>query len=725
MKQINSTLVLTPIALAVLCLNGTAQAQIDTGNVVVLPAVQVRAKTNSVPIPDGYRATTTRATKSLQDPQDVPQAITTVTQTLMDEQQVGSLREALRNVSGLTFNAAEGGRSGDNMMLRGFYTFGDIYLDGVRDTAQYNRETFNTEQVDVLRGAAAMLYGRGQAGGVVNQATKTAQLHDKHQISTTIGNEGYYEAKGDFNKQLSDTSAIRINAMKRHEGNWRENPANGATPELKRQGVAIAYATGQGTPHMFNVGHSRVTNKDNPDYGVRFDPVTHAVNTRFPIGYYWGTDKTFDDSTTSISTVGHTYRAPEGSELKTVLRRGIYDRAYWGKTPHLTLAPDAKGAAGGNQTRTSTYKTTSLQSDFNTQFMLGTMSHEVLAGIELLKEDSYRQGLLNTGTATAPIYKADKVNPASLPNKYTGDSKSVYIQDSVEFIQDWKALVGIRKDWLDANYSSLTSPALKFSESSTRFGLSYQPSINAHYYLNTSDSFSPTADLYQLSGGAYPAERSKVLEVGAKWQAMNGNLALRTALYRADKHWERNTDLESTAAILTKKRRTNGLDLEVSGNVTPKLAVFAGASFMDAKILEVAENKNATTGIVTKADARFKGQAARNTPSHTFNLWSTYKVTPQFKLGGGIEFKGKRTVYSPQVANANSVFTGTAFTPNTAPRYTRFDMMAAYEFSKKITLRANIKNLTNKVYYDALYDNGGFAIPSNRRSATISVDYTF
>ncbi len=109
----------------------------------------VNAKVESTA--DGYQATKTRVGKVLQDPHDIPQAITTVTHSLMQDQQVSSLREALRNVSGLTFNAAEGGRGGDNFNLRGFYTFGDIYLDGVRDTAQYYRETFNLEQVDVLR----------------------------------------------------------------------------------------------------------------------------------------------------------------------------------------------------------------------------------------------------------------------------------------------------------------------------------------------------------------------------------------------------------------------------------------------------------------------------------------------------------------------------------------------------------------------------------------------
>ncbi len=122
-----------------------------------LPAVVVTAKKEEA----SYSATKTRVGKVEQDPHDIPQAITTVTSKLLQEQQVGSLQEAMRNVSGISFNAAEGGRAGDNMNLRGFYTFGDMYLDGIRDTAQYNRETFNYEQIDVLRGAGAMLFGRG------------------------------------------------------------------------------------------------------------------------------------------------------------------------------------------------------------------------------------------------------------------------------------------------------------------------------------------------------------------------------------------------------------------------------------------------------------------------------------------------------------------------------------------------------------------------------------
>jgi catecholate siderophore receptor len=207
---------------------------------------EVTVKATVIQSNSGYQATKTRVGKVLQDPHDIPQAVTTITKSLIKDQQLSSLREALSNVAGLTFNAAEGGRAGDNMMLRGFYTFGDIYLDGIRDTAQYNRELFNLEQVDVLRGSAAMLFGRGQAGGVINQVSKMAELKDENKISAALGSHDYYLVTGDFNKKLADTTAIRINVMDRAEENYRKNPTNGDRPRLDRQGIALSFGAGIG-----------------------------------------------------------------------------------------------------------------------------------------------------------------------------------------------------------------------------------------------------------------------------------------------------------------------------------------------------------------------------------------------------------------------------------------------------------------------------------------------
>lgn len=119
-----------------------------------------------------------------------------------------------------------------------------------------------------------------------------------------------------------------------------------------------------------------------------------------------------------------------------------------------------------------------------------------------------------------------------------------------------------------ATYSSATSPKLNYGQWSTRAALSYHFSDQSHLYMASSSSFSPTADLYQLTVQPLPPERSNVKEIGAKWLLFDGDLALRTALYHAEKKWERNTDLESTAAILTKKRRTNGIELELAGRIT-------------------------------------------------------------------------------------------------------------------------------------------------------------
>lgn len=704
-----------------------------------LPTVNVKSSKQNVPT-DGYQATKTRVGKVLQDPHDVPQAVTTVTHSLMHDQQVGTLKEALRNVSGLTFNAAEGGRSGDNMNLRGFYTFGDIYLDGIRDTAQYNRETFNLEQVDVLRGSAAMLFGRGQAGGVINQVSKRANTNDNSIVTGSLGEYGYTQFTGDFNHTFDESTAIRINVMDRTEETYRENPANGDHPELNRTGIAVSFGAGIGTENEFLFSHIYTKTRDVPDYGISFDnkrPInTAAINDKT----FYGGDKNFDDSDTNVTTGTFTHKFSADTEWRTQLRHAEYERQYWTKTPSATLLPQANYSVGGNPTRAMDYKTDTLQSDFNTKLNLAGMKHQVLAGLEYLKEDSTRTTLLalnpNTGlpftgtqtqintaiTANGVYFDKDRLSAAN-PTNFTADNYAVYAQDTIEFMPKWDVLVGVRRDEMKAVYSSTTSPKLNYGENSYRTGLSWHQTPENHYYVSWSDSFSPTADLYQLTVKPQPAERSKTIEMGAKWLLLDGDLALRTALYRSTKDWERNTDLESTAAILTKKRRTDGVEFELAGRITDNWEVFSGLALMDAKILEVAENVSATTGAITTADARYVGQRARNTAKATFNVWTTYKFASHWKVGGGIEAKGDRYGYNPSSTVATQFVNG-EFKPNILPGYTRLDAMLAYE-ENKWAVRLNVKNLLDKTYYDSLYDNGGFSVPGNRRTAIITTEYKF
>jgi len=695
------------------------QTAVDGGK--ELPAVKVEADANR---PDGMRATTTRVGKTLQDPHEIPQAVTTITNSIMDEQQVGSLREALRNVSGISFNAAEGGRGGDNINLRGFYSFGDLYLDGIRDTAQYFRETFNLEQIDVLRGAGAMLFGRGQAGGVINQVSKTPLRWEQYRLTGSVGTDNYREVTADLNKPFSEDTRLRVNFMHRDEGSWRSNPASGTEPEVHRTGIGLSLGLNQNSNSRLWVNYYQVKTKDIPDYGISFDAATRAPGKQLPASYFFGIGSNFDDSNTRITTLVHEHQFTPQTMLRTQLRHADYDRSYWAKTPNLTTPPNAVGGVGGNQVRASNYETVTLQSDLTTKFNAFGMKHEFLTGLEYLRENSHRKGLQNFGTNANPAYLPFVEVVAGNPVNFKGNSYAFYLQDAIEFIPKWKATLGVRRDELDADYQfSATSPNLSYGENSYRAALSFHPSSEMHYYLGWSDSFSPTADLYQLTVTPLPPERSDVIELGWKGLFMNGDLALRAALFRATKDWERNIDLEATATILTKKRRTDGLELEAAGRVTDRWQVFAGVSLLDAKILEVAQNVNANTGVITSANPEYAGKRARNTPRYTFNMWSTYKLDGPWKVGGGVEVKGDRHAVNYSGAGAVPTLNGT-YRPNTAPAYARWDAMVAYE-EKKWAVRLNLKNVFDKLYYDAVYENGNFTVPGIGRTAILTTELKF
>ena len=160
---------------------------------------------------------------------DVPQSVTIVTERLMDDRRVDTLNEALHLMGGISFLAAEGGEQ--DIRLRGFSISGDIYVDTIHDPAFYDRDIFGFERIELLRGSASMLFGRGSTGGVVNQVSKQAFLDDASQVNFTVGNDGFLRFVGDFNIQTGETSALRINLMR----NTADNNGN----FIDKEGAAL------------------------------------------------------------------------------------------------------------------------------------------------------------------------------------------------------------------------------------------------------------------------------------------------------------------------------------------------------------------------------------------------------------------------------------------------------------------------------------------------------
>lgn len=669
--------------------------------------------------PEGYQGGTTRVGKIDQLAKDVPQALTVVSQQLMQETNANTLKEALRHVSGLTFNAAEGGRIGDNMMLRGFYSFGDLYLDGIRDVAQYNRETFNLEQVDVLRGSAAMLFGRGQAGGVINQASKQPLLKNRNEVTLTGGTDSYRRGTADLNHVLSDHTAVRLNVMHTDAGSTR----NHVTSE--REGAAPSIAFGLGTAHELTLSHYYLKTHNTPDYGVPFfqqRPLEVSKDT------FFGTTDDYEDNRTNISTASYKYAYSVDTTLRTVLRHANYTRDLWAVAPRLaagaTEASIANGTAilnRGRQARGGEEKTWTSQTDLSTRFDTGWLKHELLLGLELLDEEAGRWSYNTIASAVAPPTTVGNPNASPLlppgygnrikngATTYEGRTWAPYVQDMVEFMPGWKVFAGARWDELDADYS--TGAKVKYGEWSYRAGLSHQPTDFQHYYAAWSDSFNPTADLYQFtpSSVVWPAERSRTYELGAKWELFEGDLSLRASVYHTEKTWERNTDIETAGGnpLLTKKRHTDGIELEAAGRITARWEVFASTALMDPRIDTARPGGNPNV----------EGMRPRNAPTYTYNLWTTYQLDHGWKVGAGVEAKAKRLAYGIRAGTE-------PIAPNVAPSYQRWDAMLAYE-NRRYEVKLNLKNVFDKRYYESLYENGGFAVPGTGRALQLVTELKF
>src|SRR5574343_1554887 len=315
-----STLGATIAALMVTPLTALGQSSDD---VQTLKEVQVRAQADGLEI-NRYNVKTTKAGKFEQDVADIPQAITIVPDTLMVDQNATTLEEAMRNVPSVTFNSGEGGRIGDNINIRGFYTFGDMYVDGIRDTAQYNRDVFNDAAIEVLRGSASMLFGRGQAGGVINQVFKKPFLDNKSNVSVIGGSLDYIRSTADVNFVIDreQSSAFRVNAVVQDSGSSRNWVTN------HTQGVAPSLSWGIGTYNQIDVSYYYLNTKFVPDYGIGFNGVTkNPVDV--PGSTFSGTTQDEENNRTQMGTSSQSYSFDKDTSLVTKLRYSNYVRSLW------------------------------------------------------------------------------------------------------------------------------------------------------------------------------------------------------------------------------------------------------------------------------------------------------------------------------------------------------------------------------------------------------------
>lgn len=647
---------------------------------------------------------------------DVPQSLTIVNDKLIHDQGADTMKDALRNVPGITFEAGEGGRIGDSIRLRGFSVSGDIYLDGMRDIAQYNRDTFNYDRIEVLRGSASMLFGRGSTGGVVNQVSKLPRAITEHEVNVTVGDKNYLRTTGDFNIKTGDDAALRIGAM---TTDW---DGRAGKAETHRRGLALDYRFGIGTADEFLASLYSLSYKDRPDLGGRW---LEGKPAPFAADKFYGADSDYQKDSALIATLTHTHRWQDGSTLKTTLRDGKFQRDLWATQINAFAAGVTQANFGpntvvsrGTQTRAGAEHHSFLQSDYNTKANWWGLKHELLLGADLARERSGRDGYnvipLRPNTTVALANNASIADTRIRTRLTSFDSTAlgVYAQDTVQIAPLWKLVGGLRWDKFSGTYdrSGNTAPnntALSRSDAlwSKRAGVLYQPSDEVSYYASYGTSFNTSGDLYQYDANTAntPPESARNIEVGAKWELYEGDISLRTALARTDKYNERNTDVNQAtgAFLLSGQRHTNALEFEVAGRINPRWDVFGGIVFMRAVIDQAGSSPGAQATV---------GKNPGLTPNMQANLWTTYKIGEKWRVGGGFT----------HVADNHPVSANAALLDNTAPAYTKWDALLEYQLAANHALKLNVDNITNKLYYSSLYQ----AWPSQGAPRTVRVTYT-
>jgi catecholate siderophore receptor len=304
---------------------------------VQLPPISVQGSDTQ----GGYQTVVPALSNLTQPLLDTPESISVIPRQLMDDQGVTAVRDALRNVPGISLAAGEAGAQGDNLTLRGFSARNDFYLDGMRDFGSYYRDPFNLQEIEVLKGPASVLFGRGSTGGVINQVSKQPQLAPITSATTVLGTDGTYRVTGDINRTIEglDGAAFRLDVM----GNLNGIAERGST-DYRRLGFAPSLAFGIGTDTRLNISFYHLQEYDTPDYGLPWLFASPAPVSRDT--YYGFANSDYFRTNVNIGTVKLEHDVNEHVTLRDQFRYASYGRSgritepqviYPGSTPASRL----------------------------------------------------------------------------------------------------------------------------------------------------------------------------------------------------------------------------------------------------------------------------------------------------------------------------------------------------------------------------------------------------
>lgn len=645
------------------------------------------------------------ATRTATDLRDVPQAVSVVSRTLIDDQRMTSLADVARYMPGVGFAQGEGNR--DTPILRGNSTTADFFVDGVRDDAQYFRDLYNVDRVEALKGANAMIFGRGGAGGVINRVSRQADWRSARELAVQLGSWNNKRLTADAGDALNDRAAFRATAVFEDADSYRE----GVT--LQRYGVNPTAAFRLSASTTLRAGYEffrdeRVADRGVSSYGGR--PLDVEAGT-----FFGDPDQSTSDATVHMLSSVLEHRIGTQFTIRNRTSYGTYDKFY------QNVFPGAVNAAGTAVAISAYNQATDRQNLFNQTDIVfttrtGRVGHTLLAGAELgrqhtanFRETGYFTGIgpnvtsletpLTQPTVSAPVTFRQSATDAD--NDSVATVASLYAQDQITLSSRVDAIVGLRFDSFRANVLNNRTAADFGSRDnllSPRLGLVYKLRPAVSLYGSYSQTYLPRAGeqlaSLSLTNQALDPEEFRNYEVGAKWDVRPA-LSLTAAMYRLDRgNVAVPNPTDPTQSILVDGQRTRGLEVGWAGNVTRAWSVAGGYALQDGEI---------TQSIAATARA---GAVLAQLPRHSFSMWNKYNVTDRLAAGLGLVQRG-------------AVFTSTDNTV-TLPRYMRVDAAVFYDVTRALRAQVNVENLSGQRYFVSAHNNTNIT-PGSPRAVRVTL----
>ncbi len=660
---------------------------------LALEEMQVTASAERADGPvQGYRATrSASATRTDTAIHETPQSISVVPAQVVEDIGATRLEDALDYAGGVERGNNFGGQGLTEFLVRGFSTQ-EFYRNGFAVNRGYpNMPDANTlERIEVLRGPASMLYGRGDPGGTFNIVSKQPQAERRTVLGSQVNTDGLRRGTLDTTGALDESAAItyRLNLVAEGSDSFRDHV------ESERYNIAPVLRWQLSDDTALILEGDYLHNRHPLDRGLTRYPnqAGDLSRDRF-LGEESAGKLTNQNATTQL-------RLEHQLDSQWMLRGGIQyldGSLDGGAVENNGLAADGRTVGRNYSERWLNWNDLAVQANLEGHFDAAGLAHTLLLGVEF-DDFNYDSQIDRSGGATSdfPIDLYDPVYGQPLPaltRTTTYDDENLksyafFLQDQITLTERLTAQVGARLERFEQRYENKLNPAASWDQAhnavSPRFGLIYDLTEELAVYANTSRSFKPNRGA-DRSSQAFDPEEGIAHEVGVKYELPEHDLSVTAALFHITKENVLTSDpVDSNYQVAAGEARSRGFDISVAGNITPQWRMIGGYAYVDA---EVTESSSASMPVGTRL---------ANVPRHSFNLLDTYEFAegPLAGLGVGMGVK--------YVGDRKGGATRTAFDMDA---YTTVDLLAYYPLTERVRLNLNLNNLFDEEYEERAWGN--------------------